>query len=127
MMLNPSIADADLDDPTIRRCLSFAKREGAGGIEVVNVYAFRATEPCEMLSANDPYGPENERVLTDLACRSQSALVCAWGTQGGEGALRVMQLFRQFGVPLVCLGITKDGHPRHPLYVSGNQPLVPFA
>lgn len=125
-MLNPSTADADVDDPTIRRCMSFAQREGAGGLLVVNVYAFRATEPRAMLAATDAYGPDNERVLNDLAMHSRTAIVCAWGTHGGEGARRTIEIFRRLNTPMVCLGITKEGHPRHPLYVRGDQPLVRF-
>jgi hypothetical protein len=131
VMLNPSTADASNDDPTIRRCMSFAKREGAGGIVVANLFAFRATSPSDMKAAADPFGPDNEltlRCLARAAVASSKLIVCAWGTHGDEFGtnLLAMAIFQQEGAQLVCLGKTKDGHPRHPLYVKGDQPLVPF-
>lgn len=130
VMLNPSTADADIDDPTIRRCIGFAKREGAGGIVVSNVYGFRATSPAYMRDAYDPHGPLNESYLQQLAMESLASrmpIVCAWGTHGNPGAEQALSLFEDEGVRLVCLGKTADGHPRHPLYVKGDQPLVPFS
>jgi hypothetical protein len=129
VMLNPSTADANVDDPTIRRCMGFAEREGAGGIIVSNLYAFRATSPDDMFNAIFPTGPQNESYLSQLAFEAVGAgmpIVCAWGTLGDENASWAICLFREAGVRLVCLGKTKDGHPRHPLYVKANQPLVPY-
>ena len=80
VMLNPSTADADNDDPTIRRCIAFAKREGAGGIVVANLFAFRATSPADMLAAPNPFGPENEGHLTEIGAASVATkmpIVCA--------------------------------------------------
>lgn len=129
VMLNPSTADADVDDPTIRRCMGFAKREGAAGIIVYNLYAFRATSPADMKAAVDPHGPNNDGWLSGLAIWAREAknpVVCAWGTHADHSTVdRFKQNF--IGAPLVCLGTTKDGHPRHPLYVKGDQPLVSFA
>jgi hypothetical protein len=129
VMLNPSTADADIDDPTIRRCMVFAKREGAGGIVVANLFAFRATSPEVMKAAPDPFGPGNAQVLHCIGMESAAfnvPIVCAWGTQGGDAVGYVTRLFAETGARLVCLGKTKDGHPRHPLYVKGDQPLVSF-
>lgn len=129
MMLNPSTADASNDDPTIRRCMDFAKREGAGGIRVVNLYGLRATDPKEIRKASDPFGPGNADHLALAATAAVATgmpIVCAWGTQGMAKAEAVKSLLRERGARLVCLGKTKDGHPRHPLYVKGDQPLVPF-
>lgn len=87
VMLNPSIADADIDDPTIRRCMRFARREGAGGIIVANLYAYRATEPNALWHAPDPYGPDNDAELTSVAswaARAGMPVVCAWGVHGGR-------------------------------------------
>jgi len=125
VMLNPSTADADKDDPTIRRCIGFAKRDGFGGLRVVNLFAFRATQPTDMRAADDPIGPENEARLIELfsAC---GTFVAAWGAGGqfAGQASRVRSLADMFGVELQCLGTTKDGYPRHPLYVKADQPLV---
>ena len=129
VMLNPSTADADIDDPTIRRCIQFAQREKAGGIVVVNLFAFRATKPADMMAATDRHGPDNEGALRYMATdawRARMPVVCAWGAQGGAAALAVTDLLKRCGPRLVCLGKTKDGHPRHPLYVKGDQPLVPY-
>ena len=80
VMLNPSTADANKDDPTIRRCIGFARRDGYGSIVVVNVAAFRATKPKDMLMAADPVGPENDAALWFGAMQSEAVLV-AWGTK----------------------------------------------
>ena len=131
IMLNPSTADADNDDPTIRRCMAFAKRERFGGIRVVNLFAFRATAPEAMKAAADPFGPEGsawiERTL-QLAADGGYPVLAAWGAHGShrDRAGSVVLSAKGWGAELVCLGTTKDGHPRHPLYVKGDQPFVPL-
>ena len=128
VMLNPSTADADLDDPTIRRCVGFARREGAGGIVVANLYAFRATDPAALMKASDPYGPDNDDALKAVAAEAAATgmpIVCAWGVHGGKSN-RPIVLLQSRGARLLCLGKTKDGNPRHPLYVAGSQPLEVF-
>ena len=128
VMLNPSTADADLDDPTIRRCMGFARRQGAGGIIVANLYAFRATKPADLWKAKDPEGPGNDAALSAIAKWSATAgvpIVCAWGAHGGNSN-RPIALMQAEHARLVCLGKTKDGKPRHPLYVKGDQPLEPL-
>lgn len=77
IMLNPSTADAEVDDPTIRRCMGFAERERAGGIIVVNLYGFRTTKPSDLFQATDPIGPGNDRALK-RAARQAKSIVCAW-------------------------------------------------
>src|SRR6185369_8107396 len=113
----------------IRRCMGFARREGAGGIRVVNLYGLRATDPKEIPKTSDPFGPDNADHIA-LAATAAAAVgmpvVCAWGTRGMAMASAVTSLLRRRGARLVCLGKTKDGHPRHPLYVKGDQPLVSF-
>lgn len=130
VMLNPSTADANSDDPTIRRCIGFAKREGATGIVVYNLYAFRATSPADIKTAANPYGPDNDGWLMNLsrwAGDNGKSIVCAWGTNASENAVkRATKIFATFGAMTACLGKTKDGHPKHPLYVRGDAPLVPF-
>jgi hypothetical protein len=130
VMLNPSTADADIDDPTIRRCMSFARREGFGGVKVVNLFAFRATKPADMKSAADPFGPLTEQALTTVANHSRThttPIVCAWGANGTDAAAaRALACLIRGPVRLVCLGKTASGAPRHPLYVRGDQPFEVF-
>lgn len=131
IMLNPSTADATNDDPTIRRCLGFARDRGFGGVIVANLFAYRATSPADMRAANDPIGPENDRHLgrlMNIAARAGTPVVAAWGTNGGFRGrdAQVRRMAREIRCNLVCLGTTADGHPRHPLYVKGTQPFEPL-
>ena len=129
VMLNPSTADADTDDPTIRRCIGFARREGFGRLRVVNLFAYRATNPKALLTCLDPVGPENDEYLDSARISTSVApkiLVAAWGVNAQpERVRRVLDVC--YGADWRCLGTTKDGHPRHPLYVKGDQPLIPYA
>lgn len=126
IMLNPSTADAKVDDPTIRRCMSFAMREGAGGIEILNLYALRTTNPDELRRSSDPIGPDNDEWIRQVL-HSHSRVVCAWGAfqRAWDRAAAVMDLVK--GIDFLCLGRTAAGHPRHPLYVKGDQPLIKWA
>lgn len=130
IMLNPSTADASNDDPTIRRCIGFARRWGCGRMAVLNLFAFRATDPADLKRAEEPVGPENrdwfERTLLGAA---EGPVVCGWGVHGehrGQDGV-VLGWLQAFGVQPLALGLTKDGHPRHPLYLSKGAELVPFA
>lgn len=128
VMLNPSTADEHTDDPTIRRCIGFARREQAPSIQVVNLYAYRATDPADLARASWPIGESNDDVLIE-AMRSDARIVCAWGAH--PMAIRARPRFRRAhklagSPPLLCLGTTKGGAPRHPLYVRADAPLVPF-
>lgn len=126
IMLNPSTADATIDDPTIRRCRGFARFWDCNGIAVANLYALRATNPKELWSHADPVGPQNDNHLQRLA-REYGDIVCAWGSNAKpERVAFVVSLLRENKARLFCLGTTKDGSPRHPLYVRGDQPLVPW-
>lgn len=132
VMLNPSTADAELDDPTIRRCIGFAKREDMGAIHVVNLFAYRATNPANLPTDGGRVGPDNEKYLHGrlVAARDgMTKIVCAWGAHplADRSAIFFKQYARAQGVDLYCLGHTKDGHPRHPLYVKGDQPLELFS
>lgn len=130
ILLNPSTADATNDDPTIRRCLGFARRWGCGRLAVLNLFAFRATDPSEMKRADDPVGPDNqawfERTLIDDL--SIGPVVCGWGVHGEfmEQDRVVLGWLQVLGVQPHALGTTKDGHPRHPLYLPGDAELVRF-
>lgn len=127
IMLNPSTADADVDDPTIRRCRGFAMREGCGGLMVGNLFAFRATRPEDMANADDPDGPENRHFVENMIAQVDGPLIAAWGSHWMASDPLVLQwVYDAAGPKLTCLGITKNGHPRHPLYVKGDAPLAPF-
>ncbi|CDY79414.1 hypothetical protein BGLT_02195 [Caballeronia glathei] len=126
LMLNPSTADATLDDPTIRRCRSFAAAWGMDGITVANLYALRSTDPAGLWLHADPIGPENDDHLYELAV-THGRVVCAWGANArADRVAAVVHLLRHAGAQLTCLGTTKSGAPRHPLYVRGDQPLMEF-
>jgi hypothetical protein len=119
LMLNPSTADAEHDDPTIRRCRGFAKKWGCNGIIVVNLYAYRATDPADLHRAGYPIGPENDAWLSNVA-RENGDVLCAWGTKAQGGRVDdVCRMLRAAGARLSHLGLTKEGHPRHPLYLPG--------
>lgn len=132
VMLNPSTADADEDDPTIRRCVSFGQREGFDGLEVLNLYALRATDPKVVeralgaLPEADVRGPDNdwhwERVLS-----VSGLVILGWGAKPfatlSETQETMLKLFERRGGRLTCLGLTKDGRPGHPLYLKSDAPL----
>lgn len=127
VMLNPSIADAEQDDPTIRRCIGFAKSWGCGGIVVVNLFAWRSTDPKQLKSIIDPVGPENDRHIRRVL-ETCSPRICAWGN---HGTLRrrdeaVKAIIRGVATGAECLRLSKDGHPGHPLYLPADSVLLPF-
>lgn len=121
--LNPSTADETEDDPTIRRCIQFAKDWGYGGLIMMNAYAFRATDPKVMKASTDPVGPGNDEALAYR--RSQVGLiVAAWGAHcPPERESRICQVI---GKTIQCLGKTKAGRPKHPLYLRADTQLQPF-
>lgn len=119
VMLNPSTADAEVDDPTIRRCMGFARAWGYGGIVVVNLFALRATDPRELREHDAPVGPENDEHIRKVASDG-APVICAWGANvfAAERAASVLEILRHAqGAGVRCLGTTKGGAPRHPLYV----------
>ncbi|WP_304618839.1 DUF1643 domain-containing protein [Paracoccus sediminilitoris] len=122
VMLNPSTADAFRNDPTVERCERRARALGYGAFRVVNLFAFCATDPRDLRRADAPVGPGNDDALRQVASWSQ-AVLCGWGVHGahlGRGG-QVESLLRATGVPLCHLGLTRDGMPRHPLYVAYRQ------
>lgn len=127
ILLNPSTADASRDDPTLRRCIGFARRWGFASLEVVNLFAYRATRPQQLRQATDPVGPENDDHLM-RAARNAGVVVAAWGVHGVLAGrnLEVLRMLAGLGLSLSCLGLTKTGHPRHTLYLSHRTPLIPF-
>lgn len=130
IMLNPSTADALQDDPTIRRCIGFAKALGCEALHVANLYAYRATKPADLWKADDPVGPENDEALRTAfrtALREQGPVIAAWGANARPlRAEFVTVLARAAGVTLTALGATKDGAPRHPLYLRADARPEPW-
>ena len=130
IMLNPSTADEEKDDPTIRRVIGFAKREGYGGVYIANLFALRATDPAELARHPDPIGLElNNQVMWGLASDTYgSPVLAAWGAEpfAEPRAREVVATFKGRR-QLVCLGSTKSGAPKHPLYLRGDTPFQPFA
>lgn len=131
VMLNPSTADALTDDATIRRCAGFAASHGYGGIEVVNLFAYRATDPKDLRHAGYPVGPRNDKVIRDAAERASSfdAPVCvAWGSNaaGLERPQVVLKILRSAGARIQCLKVTRSGYPQHPLMLPSSCMLMDF-
>ncbi|MEL7214875.1 MAG: DUF1643 domain-containing protein [Pseudomonadota bacterium] len=119
LMLNPSTADEFKNDPTVERCERRARGLGYGAFRVCNIFAFRATDPKVMRAAADPIGPHNDAAILD-GCAWADAVVAAWGTHGahlGRGP-EVQAMLVRAGVTPLALGLSKDGHPKHPLYIS---------
>jgi hypothetical protein len=124
IMLNPSTADAERDDNTIVRCCNFARDLGCGGLHVVNLYAYRATKPADLWRAPDPIGPDNDdflRATFGVAREDDTPVIAAWGANAKPLRVEfVGVLARAAGVTLTALGVTKDGAPRHPLYLPAS-------
>ena len=129
LMLNPSSAGTldekcDMaDDPTVRRCTDLARRWGYTDRIVVNIFALVSTDPAELLRAEDPIGPDNDRTLAELP--KDWPVVAAWGAHKtvGKRVARVLELLDR---PLLCLKTTKDGWPQHPLYLKADLKPVPW-
>jgi hypothetical protein len=125
-MLNPSTANANIDDPTIRRVIAFSKQEGFQGCSVVNLFALRSTDPRVLRTHSAPVGPENDAWILTAAKRTQM-VICAWGANGGIQTAhigrrdqKVLKMLRENNVDLFQLGPhrTKEDHPKHPLYMA---------
>lgn len=121
--LNPSTADETNDDPTIRRCIGFVAEWGYGGLCMANLFAFRATDPKNMMKHPEPIGPKNDYWLLELS-RQAGIVIAAWGAKGeykhrSKTACAALR-------DLKCLGLTKTGHPRHPLYLPKDTKPRPF-
>lgn len=116
VMLNPSTADGNQDDPTIRRCINFAKSWGYGGIYVGNLFAYRATNPKELLGVKDPVGEYNTGCLLKMEMDREIA-VCAWGNSDIVSKLKGKYNPSIANIDLCYLELSKDGTPKHPLYL----------
>lgn len=126
IMLNPSTADAEVDDPTIRKCIGFAQRWGYAAMHVVNLFAYRATNPARLKTARDPIGPENDAMI-EASVLSADRTIVAWGKMGSwmgrDAAVRkLLDPARTF-----ALRLNNDGSPAHPLYIPYDAEPVTFA
>lgn len=137
IMLNPSTADAQNDDPTIRRCIGFAKTWGFGKLIVTNLFAIRATDPKSMLAADDPVGPENAvhvkraaelafNIYAEAFNEPHGLVVCAWGNHGAYMDQDLTTLGWIGHYKPVALRVSKDGHPAHPLYLPKNSAPIRY-
>lgn len=122
--LNPSTADAEKNDPTVTRCIGYAKRWGFAGMWMLNLFSWRSTDPQQLYERHkarlEIIGKGNDQAIARV-CASAKRIVCAWGSHGAlqdRGEILLRTVLRQH--ELHCLGITKDGHPRHPLYLRSD-------
>jgi hypothetical protein len=121
--LNPSTADETEDDPTIRRCMGFARRFRCGRLCMLNLFAWRSTDPKGLRDAVDPIGPLNDTFLRGVWHLPAATIVAAWGAAPFARG-RDREVRKLFGDRLEHLGLTKDGHPKHPLYLKADTPLT---
>jgi len=132
IMVNPSTADAETDDATIRKVIGFSKRMGAGHVVVGNLFAFRATDIRALRTAADPVGPDG-RDHVRVIMRGAATVIVAWGPCAKLPAqlrgrwAEVAKDAKDRGIPLMCLGTAQDGHPLHPLMLGYDRPLVPWS
>lgn len=120
--LNPSTADASTDDPTVRRCIRYAKNCGGARLLLGNLFGYRATDPRELKRVADPIGKENDMWLSKIADISD-VIIAAWGLHG-TFCQRDVEVLSKFNGKLSVLHLTKDGYPSHPLYLPRH--LTPF-
>lgn len=129
MMLNPSTADELKNDPTVERCEQRARMWGFGGVEVFNIFGYRATDPADMKAYIDPVGPDNDDWMIDFAKKSQNTkAIIGWGEHGkhrGRGEA-VLNIIKQHDGRVNALKINASGHPKHPLYIGYKQKAAPF-
>lgn len=124
-LLNPSTADGHSDDPTIRRCYDYTEREGYHAMCVVNLFAFRATNPKAMKAAADPVGPENDQIVR-LMAETASLIIVGWGTHGLHRRRDVDTLSLLPHEKIYCFGVNEDGTPMHPLFLRKDLALKPY-
>ena len=136
MLLNPSKATGEIDDPTVVKCREFAKRWLFGGMILLNLFAWRATRPEQLLTADNPVGPLNDPWITQILDDPRiTAVICGWGTGNAAASLipdrelQVDDLLRASNLAghTYCLGRNRGGTPKHPLYLSYTTPRTPFA
>lgn len=124
--LNPSMADAETDSPTIRKLISYAKREGMGGIHLVNLFAYRTSNPLMLKDVADPVGPSNYFWLSSVFQHNGAGIIVAmWGKRATADEINVVKkLSKQHNISIYAIGKNQDGSPKHPLYTHPEEPLV---
>lgn len=127
LMLNPSTADEVANDPTVERCERRAGAWGYGALIVTNLFAYRATDPRDMMAQGDPIGPDNDEAIVSAASRSD-LVICAWGNHGSYRgrADAVRRLLGGTITPIKCLRVSKTGEPCHPLYLPYELQPIPY-
>lgn len=127
VMLNPSTADGDQDDNTVRKCIAFARIHEFGALDIVNLYAFRTKSPDVLARHGYPVGPDNDKFIARAIMHPGVALIiAAWGARA-RGSVRVpevMQIIKDSGKPVKAIKLLKDGTPSHPLMLAYKLPLV---
>lgn len=125
-LLNPSTADASVLDPTLTRCYGYARAWGFSGMDVTNVFALRSTDPKGLREVADPIGPDNDAHIAKLA-KNADLVVAGWGTHArlNDRHQQALELLRSVCEPM-CLGVTKEGYPKHPLYLRADLEPVGF-
>jgi hypothetical protein len=128
ILLNPSTADEDNDDPTIRRCIGFARRLGFGGLVITNIFALRSTDPRALKQTADPVGPDNDQAILREA-KEAARVVLGWGIWGAyrKRGEKVRSALEGVGIELYNFGMTSGGQPRHPLYIPNAWNPEPIA
>lgn len=126
VMLNPSIGDEERCNPTMKRCVDFARDWGYGGMHVVNLFSYISVKPTGLLETEDPVGKDNDAHILQVAQQSD-LVVFAWGAKYGDIGGRDQEVAALLSdIPLHCIGKTKQGHPRHPLYLKKDLKPVVF-
>lgn len=133
VMLNPSKATEAQNDPTIERCERRARALGFGAFRAANLFAWRETDPSMLRRTPDPVGPDNDQIILssveDWLRNEADIVLCSWGVHGTlhGRSMTVARILAAGGRPLACLGTTKDGHPRHPLYIAYSTGLIAWS
>ncbi len=122
IMLNPSTATEMQNDPTVERCERRARTLGFGAFRVTNIFAWRDTDPKKMRAASDPIGTQNDAAIAQ-GCAWADQIIAAWGSHGAHmnRGQEVKQMLQNMALPVFHLGLTKEGHPKHPLYIAYTQ------
>ncbi len=124
--LNPSTANATEDDPTIRRCVDFAKRFNYSGLYMLNIFAYRATIPHKLYVVKNPIGDENNKFIKMYCEAAEGYIIACWGNHGKllQRGKEVLDLLEYFNLKAKCFGLTGEKHPKHPLYLSKETKLI---
>ena len=126
--LNPSTATETENDPTVSRCINYARDWGYGGMYMLNLFAWRATDPDDMKAADEPVGAENDVAILKVA-KGAGLVICAWGNHGAyrDRSKHVRSILHDAGIAVHCLKTTGSGEPGHPLYLKANCKPVPYS